>query len=320
MIADYRRRGWSLVPIPPGEKGPRITGWQTREFGAEDFPAGGNVGLILGPRSGEMVDVDLDCAEALALADIYLIETGAVFGRPSKPRSHRLYVAPGAIYEGFADPIANSTILELRAAGRDGGAHQTVIPPSVHPIGEAIKWCSETIAPAVVEAARLRQRCAGLVIGCLVRRYVSETASERPGPDLPRLLWEFDHDLGRAAYRWLGKPVPGEPHHGFQTRPQREWSRRDIDLAEVVQAIPNDCDWEGWNRVGMAIHAVSGGSDHGGIVFDNWSAKSQKYNPYTTAERWRHYHRSPPSRIGLGTLVHLARAAGWRPTGERAAP
>jgi hypothetical protein len=319
MIADYRRRGWSLVPIPAGEKGPRIEGWQSRKFGAEDFPPGGNVGLILGPRSGEMVDIDLDCPEALALADLYLVETSAVFGRASKRRSHRLYIAPGAVYESFSDPITGDMLLELRAAGRDGGAHQTVIPPSAHPSGEPIEWHGNVIDPVVIEAPRLRRRCAGLAIGCLIRRYVCETASERPGPDLPRLLFEFDHDLGRAAYRWLGQPAPDEPLHGFQSRPRRDWSKPDIDLAELIDAIPNNCDWIEWNRVGMAIYVASGESDHGGIVFDKWSAKSPKYNPYATIARWHHYRRSPPSRIGLGTLIHLARAAGWRPAGERAA-
>jgi hypothetical protein len=316
---DYIRRGWSLVPIPPGEKGPRIAGWQSREFAARDFAPSGNVGLILGPRSGEIIDIDLDCLEALALSDIYLVSTSAVFGRASKQRSHRLYVAPGAIYETFVDPASGRTILELRAAGKDGGAHQTVIPPSVHPSGEAVEWHGDVIAPAVVKAARLRRRCAWLAIGCLVRRYISETASERPAPDMPRLLWEVDRELCRAAYRWLGQPAPDEPGHGFEPRPRRFWSRPGIDLAELVRAIPNDCDWDGWNRIGMAIFAASGGSDFGGIIFDAWSAKSLKYNPYTTIERWRHYHRSPPSRIGLGTLLHLAREAGWRPTGERAA-
>jgi hypothetical protein len=133
------------------------------------------------------------------------------------------------------------------------------------------------------------------------------------------LLWEVDHDLGRAAYRWLGEPAPDEPRPGFASRPRREWSHSDADLAEIVAAIPNDCGWEDWNRVGLAIFAASGGSDHGGIVFDAWSAKSTKYNPYETSARWRHYYRSPPARIGLGTLVHLARASGWRPTSTKAA-
>src|SRR5215472_2793793 len=147
----YISRGWALVPIPARAKGPVLKGWQVRTFAAADFPKGGNIGVILGPRSGELVDIDLDCPEALALADIYLPLTKAEFGRASKPRSHRIYVAPGAQFESFADPLikGSSTILELRARGRDGTSeHQTVIPPSIHPSGEAITWHSDIIAPA----------------------------------------------------------------------------------------------------------------------------------------------------------------------------
>lgn len=311
FLDEYRRRCWALVPIPAGQKGPRIKGWQTHEFSPADFTAGGNVGLILGPRSGETVDIDIDCPEALALADIYLPPTGAEFGRLSKPGSHRLYIAAGAAYEAFADPVTGATILELRAQGRDGGGHQTVIPPSVHPSGEAIEWHGNKIAPAVFDAAKLRRRCAYLAVACLVARYVSQHAAELPGPDLPDLLREADPNLGRVAFRWLALPDPDSP----RLQPKRaKLSREEINLADLVGAVPNDCDWHAWNRIGMAIFAASGGSDQGGIVFDDWSAKSSKYNPYTTAARWRHYHRSPPSRIGAGTLVYLAGAAGWRPT------
>jgi hypothetical protein len=128
---------------------------------------------------------------------------------------------------------------------------------------------------------------------------------------MPRLLWEFDRDLGRPAYRWLGEPDPDAPKQYPKSR--RDQTRRELDLAEIVSAIPNNCCWEEWNRIGMAIYAASNGSGQGGVIFDDWSATSAKYNPYTTAERWNRYHRSPPSRIGMGTLVHLARQAGWRP-------
>ena len=119
LLAEYRRRGWALVPIPAGRKGPVLQGWQTRDFAPGDFPDGCNLGLLVGPRSGDAVDVDLDCEEALALADIFLPATDAVFGRAAKPRSHRLYISPGAVFEAFADPLGKgkSTLLELRAQG-----------------------------------------------------------------------------------------------------------------------------------------------------------------------------------------------------------
>jgi hypothetical protein len=145
-------------------------------------------------------------------------------------------------------------------------------------------------------------------------RYISESAAQRPEPEFPRLLWEFDHELGRAAYRWLGKPDPDAPRR--YPRRRSELSQRDLDIAEVVAAIPNNCSWEDWNKIGMAIFAASDGSGDGCVAFDDFSAKSPKYHPHAVRERWRNYRCSPPSRIGMGTLVHLASQAGWRPKNE----
>jgi hypothetical protein len=316
---EYARCGWRVVPIPPGQKKPAMSGWQDFEATAETMPrlfgnGDNNIAVLLGPRSGDLVDIDLDCPEALALADLYLPRTRAEFGRKSKPRSHRLFISPGAVFEAFADPISGEMLIELRADGRDGGAHLTLLPPSITD-SERRHWYGEVMAPAAVEASSLRRRCAYLAIGCLIARYVSEHAAERPDPDLPGLLWEFDHELARPAYRWLGRPTPDAPRRHPQ--PRHQLSFRDLDLAEIVRAILNDCDWSTWNTIGMAIYAASGGSEDGFIVFDDFSAKSSKYEPHAVEERWRNYRRSPPTRIGMGSLVHKARQCGWSPKAER---
>lgn len=272
---EYHRRGWAVVHIPPRSKAPKAPGWDRRALRADElgrvFGAGDNIGLILGPRSAGLVDIDLDCSEALTLADLYLPATQAVFGRAAKPRSHWLYYAPEAIYEAFADPGAGDVLVELRAAGKDGGAHQTVVPPSIHPSGERVVWSDEVIAPAVIDAARLRRRVAYLAIGSLVLRYVSPTAARKPGPDLPLLLWEADRHLGQAAFHWLDEPEPDAPRH--YPRPRAQLTSAELDLAELVHAIPNDCSWLEWNAIGMAIYSEDP-TEHGRITFDGFSAKS----------------------------------------------
>lgn len=307
----YISRGWCVVPIPAGRKAPAVEGWPNLRIGLDDAArhfAGGNIGVLLGPASGELADLDLDCAEAIALADLYLPATAAQFGRVSKPRAHRLYVCPGTMHETFADPTDGSMLLELRA----GHGHQTVFPPSVHPSGEPIEWHGPTIAPVVITAPALRIAVAWLSVGCLIRRHVSVHASEHPGPDLVDLLEEVEPVLAAVARRWLQL----DQRHDARTarlRPWRELTAADVELAEVVHAIPNACAWDGWNAMGLAIYAVTGGSEHGAVLFDDWSAKSMKYNPYVTADRWAHYRRSPPNRTGIGKLIALARQHGWRP-------
>jgi hypothetical protein len=145
--------GARLLPVPAGEKALHRRGWPdlrpSRDEVLQHLARGGNVAMRLGRASGDLVDADLDCAEAMTLADLYLPQAGAVFGRPSKPRSHRLYRARGAVFAAFADPLDGSMLLELQADGRDGGAHLTLIPPSVSD-GQRRAWDSDTIEPAEI--------------------------------------------------------------------------------------------------------------------------------------------------------------------------
>jgi hypothetical protein len=313
----YLAKGWALAPVQAGEKRCLLKGWPDRKFDIADFGPDDNVALKTGSRSGHIADVDLDCPEAIELADLYLPETGAIFGRPSNPRSHWLYEAAGATYENFADPVSGEVLLELRADGAMGGVHLTILPPSVAD-GECREWDGGTIEPASVDCRILRRRCAWLAVGCLTMRYVGETPARIPwGPDweLPRLLWECDHQLGRPAYRWLRVSAPDQPVRHPRQRFER--SPIEVELDTLAAAIPNHCDWHDWNRIGMAFFAASDGSEEGFIAFDDFSAKSARYDPRETRARWQNYGRSPPSQISKGTLIHLARQAGWRPGDRR---
>jgi len=171
----YLALGWRVIPVPAGRKGPAQPGWRGLNLTEADLPRffgdgrPANVGVVLGHRSGDLVDIDLDSPETLALADHFLPPTRAVFGRPSAPGSHRLYVAPGAAYRKFQDPDG-ATLLELRTDGEDGGAHQTLFPPSIHPSGERYAW-QVFEAPAEIDPAALENAVRRLAAAALLARY-----------------------------------------------------------------------------------------------------------------------------------------------------
>src|SRR5204863_4515617 len=139
-------RGWQPIPVPHAEKSPGNAagkGWQRLRLTAADllgyFGDGPmNIGILLGAVSGGLMDVDLDCAEALVLADTFLPATDSVFGRAGKPRSHRLYLVGGDLRTERLRDLDGSTLVELRGAGG-----QTVFPPSTHPCGEIVAWFSD---------------------------------------------------------------------------------------------------------------------------------------------------------------------------------
>jgi hypothetical protein len=87
-------------------------------------------------------------------------------------------------------------------------------------------------------------------------------------------------------------------------------STRQTSIAEVTLAIamvPNrDCDWDEWNRVGMALFDATGGSAEGFKLFDAWSRRSRKYDAGETAKKWERFGRCPPREIGAGTIFFLA--------------
>jgi hypothetical protein len=79
-------------------------------------------------------------------------------------------------------------------------------------------------------------------------------------------------------------------------------------LARALAFIPNDnVSWKAWYDVGLALYGGTAGSAVGFTLFDAWSQRSRKkYNAAFTAKTWRGFQRSPPNRIGAGTIFYLA--------------
>lgn len=161
-------RGWWVIPIPTRKKSPLIRGWPALRLKLEDahtaIPDGFNAGVLLGVPCANglyLVDVDLDSLDAIEAADRYLPSTDYIFGRPSKPRSHRFYYVDTAVpTKQFRVAPTNAMRLELRGAGC-----QTVLPGSVHPTGELIELAANG-EPARVNAAELLRACEELNAAC----------------------------------------------------------------------------------------------------------------------------------------------------------
>jgi hypothetical protein len=143
-VEIYQAKGLASIPLPPRSKDPGYPDWQhlrlTPDTLDRHFPVGEarNIGILNGAPSGNVVDVDLDCAEALRAAPLLLPPTGWVFGRKTAPRSHWIYradCAPQRASQEYRD-LDGTMLLELRGTGG-----LTVYPPSTHQeTGERIAW------------------------------------------------------------------------------------------------------------------------------------------------------------------------------------
>jgi hypothetical protein len=211
---DYRCvSGWAPIPVPFKAKGPRLRAWQRRRFDAkairERFSPKMNVGVLLGELSGGLIDIDIDALGVADLADRYLSPTNSIFGRDSKPSSHRLYRATGPMKTTkFADPVDHAMLVEVRSTGS-----QTVFPGSVHPSGEAIRW-ERDVKPTVETAPdQLLESVVKFAAAVLVRKYCGTHAAspfeQEPG-DWISALFSVDPKLAKKAGQWLGLPPPGQ--------------------------------------------------------------------------------------------------------------
>ena len=169
IARKYLGWGWRVVPVPPKKKGPLLKGWQKLRIGKSEIPeyfdTGGNIGILLGKPSRGLVDIDLDSDQAIFLAPHFLPKTGRIHGRKSKLKSHYWYRStPTPVPLKFCD-IDNSCLVEIRSTGQ-----QTIVPPSVHPSGELVRWFAKERSGRVKES-RLLSAVKRLAAATLLARH-----------------------------------------------------------------------------------------------------------------------------------------------------
>ncbi len=120
------------------------------------------------------------------------------------------------------------------------------------------------------------------------------------------------------------RPSEKKTHHqnpsgsgaGHSTDPDHDQTADIADVAAALSAIPNNspADWTFWKNVGMATHRATEGSAEGLDAWVQWSAKNPAHNYQACQREWEAMRRSPPTRIGAGTLFKMAQDAvpGWR--------
>ena len=80
---------------------------------------------------------------------------------------------------------------------------------------------------------------------------------------------------------------------------------------DLLNAIPPDCDYDEWLKVGMALKHE--GADCS--VWDGWSSHGHKYKAGECERKWRTFRRN---EVTGGTLYHIAVRYGYRPPEDNA--
>lgn len=127
----------------------------------------------------------------------------------------------------------------------------------------------------------------------------------REAPDALRPICDIATDL-----LLLAQPTATPTADSPAPRSNPDAAGSPEDIASALAQIPNpDLPWDEWSRIGMAVWRASAGSAAGLAAWTAWSAKSSKHNDAACQERWQHWFRSPPDRIGYASLYTLARRA-----------
>ena len=292
----YKARGFYCVPIPTGAKGPRLKGWQNLRLEEEalrdSFTAQtGNVGLVLGEPSGWLVDVDLDCPEAIELAAKYLPATAAVTGRTGRENSHWWYFAEGcetARYRDTTRSNGDATTVELRSTGL-----QTVVGPSTHPDGSTYDMLTDE--PATVPAALLQLAVEGLHNAILKERGsdgCGTTNEQHTGADL------FAHNE---------RPIHSHGNRIGQDRPGDDYNNR-ADLPALLlhhgwQRAGNNGNNESFTRPGKAAGVSATWNGEHFYVFTSSVAlfePDKGYRPFEVYTRLEHNgdHTAAAAELG----------------------
>ncbi len=149
----------------------------------DQFKDFSNVNIATGGDS-LIVDVDLDCPEALELADAFLNPTGMMFGRESTPRSHRLYKVIDLnkkhtrAYFDFKDK-EKSMLVELRA-----NKHYTMCGGQ-YDNGEKVVWDKYDM-PVEITYDTLHKQLSKLAVACVVLR-----KAPTPGTKMRNEYWKL---------------------------------------------------------------------------------------------------------------------------------
>ena len=154
----------AYLELKPQSKVPVAPDWPNRGQAADAvLSRSNNLGIVLGASSG-LLDVDLDCREAKALADIILPMPHSIFDRGSDASGHYLYRASSfGPRKAFYAKGSKSTLVELR-----GDRAQTMIPPSIHPNGSKLVFntcnpnAAEVTYEGLLQSLNLLAACAEL--------------------------------------------------------------------------------------------------------------------------------------------------------------
>ncbi|MCC0809525.1 hypothetical protein FPV16_25555 [Methylobacterium sp. W2] len=303
-----RASGYFPVPVsgpdmnvPSAGKRPLMAKWQTRCLDAsiEEVarwprvePGSTNTGLLTGALTG--VDIDIlnpvlaERIEDLAISSLGPTPLRRIGRAPKVLLCYRPALAIDKLQTPALhfteDPLEKPTRVEVLGRGQQFvafGVHPETRQPYAWPDGSPLTVPFADVPE--VEPASLRQFLADAEE--LIREAGAATRADRRRAETKR------EAEGRRA-------------SGFKAgeRPDQR------TVADALEHIPNDLDYDEWVRIGFALYAALG--EGGRDLWEAWSASSPRNDPALTARKWSTFAQG--RTVTAATLFWHAARNGWR--------
>lgn len=286
-----KSRGYIVVPIKKGTKGPDIPGWQNDDPTEERLTAlaergykDGNVGI--NTRFTPAIDIDVyDDVVAKAMEDYLAERYGDICVRvgmaPKRLVVFRTTTPFRKMFASYSDGKTNHKIEVL-------GNGQQFVAYGIHPdTKKPYVWTSldEPLGVNAGDLPTLTHVDAQEIIEyfCIV---CEERGWKKLSSSMGGVVRE-DTDDGLDGI----KPILALTHD---------------KITETLDLLPNDeADYDDWLLVGCALHHQFQGSQEGLELWHEWGGRSAKYDAADTNRRWRSFGHGP-STVTFATLLYRA--------------
>lgn len=286
-----KSRGYIVVPIKKGTKGPDIPGWQNDDPTeerlhtlAERGYANGNIGI--NTRFTPAIDIDVYDDVVSKIMEDYLAERyGDICVRVGQaPKRLVLFRTTTPFRKMFASYSDGRTNHKIEVLGNG----QQFVAYGIHPdTKKPYTWTSldEPLGVNAGDLPTLTHVDAQEIIEhfCIV---CEERGWKKLSSSMGGVVRE-DADDGLDGI----KPILALTHDKIQ---------------ETLDLLPNDeADYDDWLLVGCALHHQFQGSQEGLELWHEWGGRSAKYDAADTNRRWRSFGHGP-STVTFATLLYRA--------------
>ncbi len=306
--------GYRVVPIEPGMKRPAagLMQWQKSRLGVADLSRypGHGVGVLCGQGEYPVCGVDIDISHpVIGPALISWCQTHLGYGAERVGAAPRILLAYRAEREGMgkqfsvkffdpADPLKPSGKKNVQQVEILGDGEQFVayhVHPDTHRDYEWVDLMGGLEHTAALHLPVITAAQIGALLA-EVQRLVAATAGIEVGSISRGLLGRCDSDDGLMSMSAkTGTTFP--------------------EITERMTYLKNDsddCDYDYWINVGMALHHEYAGTEHeqGALaLWRAWGAQSPKDDPSQYAYKWKSFGNSSGSPLTLVWLLNKCNEA-----------